>query len=360
MDLKHFNSLAINSPTEAINFMNLLIAHFPREEDKGKAILEIYEAFSDDIKNKQTIFSSVFHNFFVAHKITKENNQYYEQFSQYWNNSEKEEVKKNNSHWNFPQTTFKDAVEFAKSFKKYNSEPFENTYSFLSFNKEEINRLINLDKNKFSIAMLKNKGWSYLFENNYEFFTNFCAEYKYDEINIVQALMGGEESFGFKKYITNDKTDPKSISFILDNMDKIFEDSYFFTLYSDDDENYNIADTFLTFIIQGRNEFAFKLAKEHRKQLNDCLFDYMFSFGYKMEISKADITKDETWEALSSILDRIHHFKESAYYSHNFTIKPLKYVIKAIKSIPKVIECEEMKDSLNNHHNLPDKKRIKI
>jgi hypothetical protein len=86
----------------------------------------------------------------------------------------------------------------------------------------------------------------------------------------------------------------------------------------------------------------------------------MFSFGYKMEISKADITKDETWEALSSILDRIHHFKESAYYSHNFTIKPLKYVIKAIKSIPKVIECEEMKDSLNNHHNLPDKKRIKI
>lgn len=360
MNLKEFNKLSIDSSIEAAKFINLLIDFFPKKSNKGKAILGVYEAFSDEIKNNPKSFSSVFHNFFVAHNITKENSIYYEKFSQYWNNSEKEEVKKNNPNWTFPQTTFKDAVEFAKSLKKYNEEPFENTYNFLLLNKEEISRLINLDKNKFSVAMLKNKGWSYLFEKKYEFFANFCNEYKYDEINIVKALIGGEESLGLKKYITNENTDPSSIYFILDNMNKIFKDSYFFDLYSDDDENYNIADTFLSFIIQGRNEFAFKLATEHRDKLNTCLYDYMFSFGYSMEIKQADITSDKTWKELNSILKRIHNFKESAYYSHNFTIKPLKEVVKAIESIPKVIEYEDMKASLDKSLESTTKKRIKI
>jgi hypothetical protein len=361
MDLKQFNSLFIDSTNEGRTFIELLINHSSGKEDKGKAIVEVYEAFNDQIKKDRKIFAPVFHQFFVSHKINNENFKYYEEFSKYWRDSEKEEIKKNNPHWSFSKSSFKDATEFTESFKHYSKGSFKKACDFLSNNEDEIKKLIKVDKTKLYRSMMQNNNWHYLFKNDYDIFSDFCSQYNYDKLETIKYLAN---SSNLKNYVTKSNIDVKSLNFILDNISNIFDEySDYYTASTSNENNFNIVDTFLTLIIRNEHELAYKIFNKHQQELNDCLVSYIDSFGfngYRSVAGTLDITNIYTWNQVTKILKQIHSHNEKYFYKEKFAIKPFDEVIVAIESIPKILECKEMSRSLENDLSRKDKDKQKL
>ncbi len=365
MDLQTFNSLAIDSPKDAVNFINLLISVLPKDVNKGKAIIGAYNALSEEIKSNEKMFKSTFHNFFLEYKITEENSIYHDKFSPYWSGSEKEEVKKNNPHWKFSKTEFKSTHELTKSLGKYDNDSFENIHNFITENKEEITRRVKSNKDNFYTHMMHNKCWETLFKSNYDFFDKFCTEYQYDKFNIVKNLIAQSDYENFEKIIKNKKTDPRSIEFILDNPKKVFYEEFVNT--ESGDAEFNIVDAFLTFIMQEKTDLAYKLYDKNKKEMNKSIYDYMYSYGYTLNIDKANAKNKKTWEEFIEVLDRVNHHSNSAFSTFSFAIKPFRTVIETIESIPQILACEakrveyeQMKASLDEKPSSEAKKRVKI
>jgi hypothetical protein len=359
MDLTTFNNLAIDSPKDAVDFMNMLIKILPNEPNKSKAILGVYDAFNEKIKNHEKAFAASFHNFFLRHQISKDNSMYHDKFSQYWSESKKEEVKKNNPHWTFSKTIFKSTYELVKALSKYNNDSFKNVEKFVNGNKSEISRIISNNKENFNKHMLEEKGWEKLFQSNYDFFHDFCIEYDFNENKVIKSLVSQDEYKKFEKIIKNSTTDPKTIDFIVDNLKKICGKG-FFSLETDEDEQSNIVDAFLIFVMQNKTELAYKLYKENKKELNNCLYEFMYSYGYSLEIEKANVKDNKTWTELIELLERVNDYSHSAFQQLGFAIKPFQEVIKILETIPKIIDYEEMRSSLNNQPILKKNKKAKI
>jgi ABC-type polysaccharide/polyol phosphate transport system ATPase subunit len=86
----------------------------------------------------------------------------------------------------------------------------------------------------------------------------------------------------------------------------------------------------------------------------------MYSYGYHLEIKKANVKESKTWEEFADLLERVKNYSEGAFERLGFAIKPFNEVIKTIESIPKIINYEEMNFSLNNQPTTGNNKKPKI
>lgn len=356
MDLKLFNELTMTSANDAKNFISFLIGYNFNGKDPGKAIIGVYESFSDDIKKDEKAFVQVFQKFFLTYEITKENIQYYEQFSKHWSDANKDAVRKVNPHWKWEKASFKNSLEFTKALSTYrvdyHTKSFKECDDFIEENKEEIARLITKDKKKFNENMFKQKCWENILKGSYATFQSFCNTYGFDEIEIFKGLMGGENYYGIKYYLN---CDDKALYNIITHIDTIFENTNFF---KHDNSHYgsnasNLLDVFVTFMAHKKYDLAIYLFDNYPNELTELLKPCL---GYEWEKKMVDISTDEPWKAFVENLKEKK--KDNHYYSYNrgMSEAPIEKIEESFTDLNKLLQTIKLDKELNQ----TDKKTKKL
>ena len=188
MQLKDFTANTIETATEAKNFLSFLIGYNFNKKTTGKALIAVYESFSQEIKEQPKILAPSMFKFFSNYEITPENHEIYKKFLPFWSPKEKEVIKNKNKNWNFEneKTVYKNSLEFCRTLQRlsrWNISP-KDGIDFLKNNKKVLTELILKDKNKFQDNMEKIGAWEMLIKNDYSYFKEICKN-KFDEKSIL-------------------------------------------------------------------------------------------------------------------------------------------------------------------------------
>ena len=346
MDLKVFNELTMTSANDAKNFISFLIGYNFNGKDPGKAIIGVYESFSEEIKKDEKAFVQVFHKFFLSYEITKENIRYYEQFSKYWSDANKDAVRKINPHWVWEKATFKNSLEFTKALSTYRvdyyTKSFKEGNDFIEENKGEIARLITKDKKKFNENMFKQRCWENLLKGSYLTFQSFCNTYGFDEIEIFKGLMGGDSYYGIKYYMNCDN---RALYNIITNIDTIFEGTNFF----EHDSSYycsnkcNLLDVFVVFMAHKKYDLAIYLFDNYSNELTKLIKPYL---GYEWTNKTIDITTDEPWKEFVKTMKENRKSNHRNYHNTGMSEASVEQIEESFTDLNKLLQTIKLDKEL--------------
>lgn len=320
MNLEEFSILALKTSNDAKNFISFLIGNFPKDNNSGKAILGMFESFPENYKKEKELFAPVFLKFFTEYDLTKENFLYYEDYSPLWISSNIEKIKKKNNSWRWEKTEYKNSLELTKAIFLYRGEykqPSKLNY-FLDNNSDNIIKLIKKDKEKLELNFFKNGSWELIIKNDYQFYTDFCKKYGFNNIEILKEIGNNYHGVSkFEHYINQNNFESMFEDINLYGSDNFFEKSKFFVSRTDEDlDNYNNVLDFIIILISNNRVFeAALLIKTFPCQITHCMKRYTDIGSHEDNvILKNNITEniENCANAIfKSLQFRYNHTKES-------------------------------------------------
>lgn len=197
MDLKEFAKLTLIDANESKNFISFLLGYGfkgTKEEDTQKAILSLFDSFSEDYKKDLNLWEPIFVKFFGKYKIDNDNLPYYNQYIR--SKANKMKIITSNPNWQWEETKFEydSLTDLIKGFEGIKNSPYQyvDQKKFIIDNRFMFEKYILGNKKAENYLISKNFFENFL-NKSYLDFKSFCEDFKLDYIQVF-------EKYVIKKY----------------------------------------------------------------------------------------------------------------------------------------------------------------
>lgn len=230
IDLKEFNSLMAQDAERSQALLNALMVFNSHSslDKQQKALLGLYESFSEEIKADKKTFAESFFRFFEKFPVNEDNIAYHQTFSVFWTTTQKQKIETKNSHWVWDKASFKNTLEFSKAFEAHSEKIFfqkpEEVKAFLVKYQGYLNDLKDKEKEKLLSHFIKKGLFKYVVNVSYPFFKEFTTELGLSSTEVLKNYYVGESNYyGIGSFFRFDKNNRLSVSELQEMLEDIHE-----------------------------------------------------------------------------------------------------------------------------------------
>jgi hypothetical protein len=344
MDLKEFNRLMAEDAERSQALFNaIMVFNCKTSLDKQqRALLGLYESFSDEIKQDKKVFAESFLRFFKVFPVNQDNIAYHQMFSPMWSTSERQSIETINPQWTWKKASFKNTLEFTKAFEAHAGKLIlhpDEIKSFLVKYQDYTDNLSAKEKDKLLTNFLKKDVFKYVINVSYNYFKEFTTQLGFDSNELLKTNYVSENTYyGIGKFFLYDKNNRLSSNELEQlfndieefGLEKFFEHSEF--LLPQNQKKKTSQSNMANMIVHFIGEQKYDLASLFFKYFPDSIIktmgkdyelqDLLDKEAWKTYIEQADYYIDKNHAGIGTNDGKmaLRHLDEAFYYINKYIL----------------------------------------
>jgi hypothetical protein len=235
MDLTEFNRLMAEDAERSQALFNAIMVFNSKSsiDKQQRALLGLYESFSEEIKQEKKVFAESFLRFFKAFPVNEDNIAYHQMFSPLWSTAERQSIETSNPQWTWEKASFKNTLEFTKAFEAHSSKNLkpDEIKSFLVKYQDYTDNLSAKEKDKLLTNFLKKGAFKYVLNVSYNYFKEFTTQLGFDSNEVLKTNYVSENTYygigEFFLYHKNNRLSSNELEQLFDDIEEVGLEKFF-------------------------------------------------------------------------------------------------------------------------------------